>query len=106
MFLPGRPYSPKDKAAVENHVKITYTRVYAKLRNETFFSIEELNAAIADKVRDHNQTRMQQKPYSREEKFLSEEKAALTALPGAEFELKYLYRPEGGTKQLCLSGKG
>ena len=89
VVLPASPYSPKDKAAVENHVKITYTRVYAKLRNETFFSIEELNTAIADKVRDHNQTRMQQKPYTREEKFLSEEKAALTALPGTEFELKY-----------------
>lgn len=87
--LPARPRQPRDKAAVENHVKITYHRVYAKLRNETFFSIEELNRAIEDKVKDHNQTRMQQKNYSREEKFLAEEKQLLAPLPQAGFELKY-----------------
>ena len=87
--IPARPYHPKDKATVENHVKITYTRVYAKLRNETFFSIEELNKAIRAKIKDHNQTRMQQKPYSREEKFLAEEKSALMSLPETDFEVKY-----------------
>lgn len=87
--LPARPYSPKDKAAVENHVKIIYTRVYAKLRNETFFSMEELNKAITEKVKEHNQTRMQQKPYSREEKFLAEERSMLLALPSEDFDLKY-----------------
>lgn len=89
VVLPARPRKPKDKAAVENHVKITYTRVYAKLRNETFFSIDALNQAIAGKVKDHNQTRMQQKPYSREEKFIAEEKQGLTPLPQTGFELKY-----------------
>lgn len=87
--LPARARAPKDKAAVENQVKIIYTRVYAKLRKEQFFSLEELNRAIRDKVREHNQTRMQQKPYSREEKFLSEEQKALKRLPETDFEVKY-----------------
>lgn len=87
--LPARPRSPKDKAAVENQVKIIYHRVYAKLRKTQFFSLEELNQAIGEKVREHNQTRMQQKPYSREEKFLAEEKKALSALPVSDFEVKY-----------------
>ena len=87
--LPARARKPKDKASVENHVKIIYNRVYAKLRNEVFFSLEELNRAIAEKVRAHNQTRMQQKAYSREEKFLADEKCALSALPEKGFEMKY-----------------
>ena len=87
--LPARVSKPKDKASVENHVKIIYNRVYAKLRNEVFFSIEELNSAIAGKVRDHNQTRMQQKAYSRQEKFLADEKCALSVLPEKGFQMKY-----------------
>lgn len=88
-ILPARVRKPKDKASVENLVNIIYSRVYAKLRNMTFFSIEELNEAIEEKVREHNQTRMQQKGYSREEKFLAEEKKELKTLPESGFELKY-----------------
>ncbi len=88
-LLPARSRRPKDKAAVENHVRIIYTRVYARLRNHTFFSIEELNDAICQKVLEHNQTRQQQKGYSRQEKFLAEEKPALKPLVEQDFELKY-----------------
>lgn len=51
--------------------------------------MDSLNKAIAEKVREHNQTRMQQKPYCREERFLSEEKKHLQPLPANRFELKY-----------------
>ncbi len=50
VVIPARPSKPKDKAAVENQVKITYNRVYARLRNELFFSTEELNNAIFEKA--------------------------------------------------------
>ena len=66
-----------------------YNRVYAKLRDRQFFSIHELNEAIKQKVKEHNQTRMQQKNYCREECFLSEEKPLLKALPEEDFEIKY-----------------
>jgi transposase len=89
VVLPARVRKPKDKASVENQVKIIYTRVYAKLRNETFFSIEDINHAFEIKIREHNQTRMQQKGYSRQEKFLAEEKVLLTPLPTCEFQVKY-----------------
>jgi hypothetical protein len=36
----------------------------------------------------HNQTRMQQKPYCRQERFLAKEKEALKPLPAKRFELK------------------
>jgi transposase len=89
VVLPARVASPKDKAKCENHVRIIYSRVYTKLRNHRFFSLEELNRALAEKTMEHNQTRMQRKDYSRQEKFLADEKQLLTPLPETEFELKY-----------------
>lgn len=87
--IPARAKSPKDKALVENQVKLIYSRVYARLRNVQFFDLDSLNKAIGEKVREHNQTRMQQKPYCREERFLSEEKGLLQPLPKDRFEIKY-----------------
>ena len=66
-----------------------YNRVYAKLRNQLFFDLVSMNQAIKEKNREHTQTRMQQKPYTREELFLAEEKASLKPLPLQPFELKY-----------------
>lgn len=87
--IPARARKPKDKALVENQVKLIYTRVYAKLRNQQFFDLSTLNNAIREKIRDHNQTRMQQKPYCREERFLADERHLLSPLPEQPFELKY-----------------
>lgn len=86
---PTRVAKPKDKALVENQVQLIYSRVYAKLRNQQFFDLYSLNKAIAEKMLEHNQTRMQQKTYCREERFLSDEKQKLKPLPDKDFELKY-----------------
>lgn len=86
--LPARPVKPKDKALVENQVKLIYTRVYATLRNIRFFSLGELNRGIREKLIRHNQTRMQEKPWCREERFLGEEKPLLIPLPNLPFEVK------------------
>ena len=88
-IIPTRTASPKDKALVENHVKLFYNRVHAKLRHQTFLSIKDLNKAIAEKMREHNQTRMQNQNHCREEKFLAEEKPLLKPLPEKVFEIKY-----------------
>ena len=90
--VPARAYKPKDKALVENQVKLIYTRIYAKLRNEIFLDLGSLNKGIKEKTRDHNQTRMQQKPYSREECFLANEKQLLASLPANGFEMKFYSR--------------
>jgi len=87
--IPARAYKPKDKALVENQVGMIYNRVYAKLRNEQFFDLASLNLAIKGKIKDHNQTRMQLKPYTREEKFLADEKQLLQPLPDQPFQLKF-----------------
>ena len=86
---PCRPRKPTDKALVESCVRRIYNRVYAKLRKMVFFSIEELNRALAKAVLEHNQTRMQRRPYSRQECFVASEKDELQPLPAEPFELIY-----------------
>ncbi len=44
--VPVRPHKPKDKAKVENAVQLAERWIVAKLRNQTFFGLDELNAAI------------------------------------------------------------
>jgi len=87
VVLPARPASPKDKSPVEDQVKLVYRRVYAELRNEIFYSLEELNRAVSEKMLAHNRKRMQRLPYSREEHFLAIEKPALRPLPATDFEI-------------------
>jgi len=103
--VPARVRKPQDKALVENQVKLIYNRVYAKLRHMRFFDLYSLNQAIQEKVRDHNQTRMQRKTYCREEKFLSEEKSTLSPLPNNTYEIKYYRRYKVGHNNHVLLGQ-
>ena len=64
VVIPARSGKPKDKALVENQVKQIYHRVYTKLLNRQFYSIVELNETVQELVTKHNQTRMQQCPYT------------------------------------------
>lgn len=98
-IVPPRAYKPK--ALVENQVNLIYSSVYAKLRNSLFFDIESLNAAIAGLVLHHNQTRTQQKPYSREEKFLAEEQPLLLPLTSEAFEIKYYAELKVAANTFC-----
>ena len=87
--LPARPYHAKDKSPAEGLVKLVYSRVYAELRNDVFYSLEELNCAVSEKIQAHNRKRMQRLPYSREEHFLAVEKPALYPLPDTDFEIHF-----------------
>ncbi len=62
VVVPARPVHPKDKSNVEGDVRLVYMRVFAELRNEVFYSIDELNRAAALKMKAHNQKRMQKHP--------------------------------------------
>ena len=57
-FSATRPYSPRDKAMVELAVSIVYTNIYAPLRNRVFFSLEELNLGIYERL-----VHLNNKPY-------------------------------------------
>ena len=45
-IVPARPHKPKDKAKVETAVQLAERWILAALRNQTFFGLDELNAAI------------------------------------------------------------
>ena len=49
--IPTRIAKPKDKAKVENAVLQAQRRILATLRNRTFFSLIELNEAIAEETK-------------------------------------------------------
>lgn len=87
-ILPARAYRPRDKALVENAVRILYTRVYAKLRGKNFFSLDELNTAIRKELEGHNNAMLTGRNYSRRQQFDEIEKAVLLPLPELRYELK------------------
>ena len=84
-----RPYRPKDKPSVENIVNITYMRIYAPIRNETFHSIEQLNGRILECLDIHNRSKVQKRTYSRYELFVQEEQSLLKPLPEEPFVVKH-----------------
>ena len=89
VILPARALHPKDKSLAENFVRLAYQRIYAPLRNEVFFSIEELNRALWEKLDLHNKKNFQHKPYSRQSLFDQVEKQELKPLPTTSYELKH-----------------
>jgi transposase len=80
---------PKDKAQVESHVNIIYKRVYAPLRDKTFYSLHELNAAIVALLNAHNTRPYRGTSKSRNDFYL-EEKVSLNPLPEHIFKKKYV----------------
>ncbi|HEX6260155.1 MAG TPA: IS21 family transposase, partial [Woeseiaceae bacterium] len=52
--IPAPPASPRSKAKVETGVLIAQRWILARLRNRTFFSLTELNNAVAELVEELN----------------------------------------------------
>ena len=80
--------SPRQKSPVEGHVKLAYQRIYAPLRDVTFFSLQELKDAFKVKLEEFNKQNFQGRTYSRLTQFITEELPTLNPLPGDPFELK------------------
>ena len=86
--LPARSFKPRDKALVENAVSIVYSRIYAPLRNQIFYSLEQLNKAIVDLLEAHNNQAFQGRGHSRREKFEQQERSKLMPLAQDRYEMK------------------
>jgi transposase len=80
---------PKDKPSVENSVNISYIRVYARLRNESFYDLGCLNKRIRELLEKHIQTPFQKSSITRAEKFAAFEQPYLKPLPPEPFIIKY-----------------
>lgn len=87
VVLPARSYRPKDKALVENAVKLIYQRVYTELQDKHYTTLEALNKDILIALEKHNSASLKQ-GNSRRQIFEEEERQSLTALPLMPFELR------------------
>jgi transposase len=91
-ILPARPHHPKDKALVENAVRIVYAWIFAPLRDRIFYSLEELNHAIREQLEIYNNKPMQKFNASRNELFDRIEKDALRPLPAEKYLIRHFRR--------------
>jgi len=85
-ILPTRTRKPRDKAKVEVAVLVVERWILARLRNRRFFSLAELNQAIAELVVDLNARPMRRLGVSRRELFLELDHPALKELPAEPYE--------------------
>ena len=87
VVIPARPRKPRDKAKVEVAVQVVQRWVLARLRNETFFSLAELNARIRTLLDALNERPSKKLGgTTRRGLFEQVEKAALRPLPARAFE--------------------
>ncbi|BDR59707.1 hypothetical protein XA3_21480 [Xylocopilactobacillus apicola] len=87
--MPAKVRKPKDKPSVEKTVGILSTWVIAALRNQQFFTLEELNKAVRQKLSEFNE-----RPFSKKHKagnrltaFKKEEQFALKPLPAEPYKM-------------------
>ena len=85
IVLPPPARKPKGKATVENHVRYLETHLVEKLRENTYTSLGELNAAIRKRVAVLNSRKFQNKSFSRIDAFLKYDKPCLKPLPGGSY---------------------
>ena len=67
--IPARTRKPKDKAKVESAVLVSERWILAALRNHSFFSLQELNKAIGEKLREFNNRKFQKLETTRSKLF-------------------------------------
>ena len=84
--LPARPYKPRDKAKVEVGVQVVQRWILARLRHHRFFSLAELNAAIARLVEQLNDRMMRGLGTTRRALFERFDRPALLPLPPVAYE--------------------
>jgi len=84
--LPARVRRPKDKGHVENGVQNVERWVLAPLRNQTFFSLAEMNRAIQKQLEVLNGKVMAQYGKSRRQWFEEIDQPALRPLPETSYQ--------------------
>lgn len=86
--FPARARRPKDKALVENAVKLMYRSVYADIEGLVFHDLASLNEAIGTSLATFNDRKMSGRDHSRRELFEDVEKDYLQPLPALRYQMK------------------
>ena len=86
--FPARARHPKDKALVENAVKLMYRSVYADIEGQVFHDLATLNGAIRKSLEDFNDRKLSGRKESRRELFEEVEKGFLQPLPDIRYQMK------------------
>lgn len=86
VVLPARIRKPRDKAKVENAVGLVERYMLGRLRNRRFFSLVELNVAVAECVTTINAKVMKRIKQSRNELFARLDRPVLNELPKTRYQ--------------------
>jgi transposase len=85
-IVPARVRHPKDKAKVEGGVMIAQRFILASLRNRTFFSLAEANAAIRERLILLNNRPFRNLPGCRQSRFMEIDLPAMLPLPATTYQ--------------------
>ncbi len=85
---PARVRHPKDKALVENAVKLMYRTVYVDIEGQVFHSLEELDSAMAISLERFNDRRLTRRSDTRRGLFEKAEKDYLRPLPECRCQMR------------------
>ncbi|GFP26022.1 hypothetical protein HKBW3S25_01508, partial [Candidatus Hakubella thermalkaliphila] len=86
VVIPARVAKPKDKAKAEAGVQVVERWILARLRNRTFFSLSELNQAIAELLENLNNRPLAKLEGTRRTLFEKIDLPALLPLPLTPYE--------------------
>ena len=94
-IIPARVARPRDKAKVEAGVLLVERWILARLRHRQFFSLTELNAAIAELLTDLNHRAFKKLPGSRASQFAAIDQPVLRELPVVAYQYAEWSHPPG-----------
>ena len=85
-IVPARVKAPQDKSHAEGSVKFAETWIIAALRNQKFFSLDEVKDAVAEKLKELISRPFKSCVGNRIDAYLTEEKPYMMPLPTTDFE--------------------
>jgi transposase len=86
--VPARVRKPKDKALVENAVKLTYKDIFTRIEPLHCPDLNSLNAAIRSALEIHNNGTLTSRNYSRRSYFEDIEREVLAPLNPVRYQIK------------------
>ena len=85
-IIPARPYRARDKAKAEVGVQVVQRWIVAALRKRKFFSLAEVNQAIAESLVRLNERPFRKRPGNRATLYVQLDRPALKPLPATRYQ--------------------